>query len=211
MAKKASKKSPAKKKVQAKKPAAKRSAPARRAAVPRKPSYRPEGLGDVIAQLVYKNASAAIDFYKNAFGAKELRRFKMPDGKIGHSEIKIGDTVLFMVDESPMMQATMAATPEHKATFSLQLYMSDVDAAFNRAVQAGAKPAMPVMDMFWGDRMGQVIDPFGQSWSISTRAKLMTDEQMQKAGDEFMKQMAQQPPGQPQSMPPPATPAASFS
>src|SRR5205823_564820 len=107
MAKKAAKKKAPAKKSAAKKVSARRSAPARRAAAPKKPSYRPDDLRDVIGQLIFKNAAAAIEFYKTAFGAKELRRFNMPGGKIGHSEIRIGDTVLFMVDESPMMQSTV--------------------------------------------------------------------------------------------------------
>src|SRR5712692_1081770 len=192
MAKKAAKKkAPAKKAAsKAKKVSAKRSAPARRAAAPKKPSYKPERVGDVIANLILKDAAAAIDFYKSVFGARELRRFNMPGGKIGHAELRIGDTTVFLNDESPMGSA-VAASPEHKSTFSIQLYVPDVDATYNRAVQAGAKSTMAVADMFWGDRMSSIADPFGQLWAICTEVKDMTDSEMTKAGEDFMKQMAQ--------------------
>jgi uncharacterized glyoxalase superfamily protein PhnB len=197
MAKKAAKKkAPAKKVAKriAKKKAApaRRAAPARKAAAPRKASYKPEDHGDVVANLVFKESAKAIDFYKQAFGAKELRRMPSPDGKgIWHAELRIGDSVIFLNDESPM-GGTVAATPDHRATSSLQIYAPDCDALFQRAVAAGAKPSMPVADMFWGDRMGMVTDPFGQQWAISTRVKVLTDEQMRKGGEEFAKQFAAQ-------------------
>jgi uncharacterized glyoxalase superfamily protein PhnB len=191
MAKKAAKKkAPAKKSAsKAKKASAKRSAP-------KKPSYKPAGVGDVIANLILKDAAAAIDFYKSVFGARELRRFNM-GGKIGHAELRIGDTTIFLNDESPMGSG-VAASPEHKSTFTIQIYVPDVDATYNRALQAGARSTMAVADMFWGDRMSSITDPFGQLWAISTRVKHMTDGEMTKAGEDFMKQMAQGgPPKQP--------------
>ena len=192
MAKKSAKKrAPARKGAsKAKKASAKRSAP-------KKPSYKPVGVGDVIPNLILKNAAAAIDFYKSVFGAKELRRFNMPGDKIGHAELRIGDTTIFLNDESPMGSG-VAASPEHKSTFTIQLYVPDVDATYNRALQAGAKSTMAVADMFWGDRMSSIADPFGQLWAISTKVKDMTDAEMAKAGEDFMKQMAQGgPPKQP--------------
>jgi uncharacterized glyoxalase superfamily protein PhnB len=90
------------------------------------------------------------------------------------------------------MSQTSAATPEHRATASLQLYVADVDATFQRAVQAGGNVTMPVSDMFWGDRMGCIADPFGQVWMISTKVKDLSQEQMRRAGEEFARKMQQQ-------------------
>src|SRR5712691_8319240 len=185
MAKKSAKKrAPARKGAsKAKKASAKRSAP-------KKPSYKPVGVGDVIPNLILKKGAAAIHFYKSVFGAKELRRFNMPGDKIGHAELRIGDTTIFLNDESPMGSG-VAASPEHKSTFTIQLYVPDVDATYNRALQAGANATMAVADMFWGDRMSSIADPCGQLWAISTKVKDMTDAEMAKAGEDFMKQMAQ--------------------
>jgi uncharacterized glyoxalase superfamily protein PhnB len=196
MAKKAAKKkAPAKKKPASK--AKKVSAKPHRSAAPTKPSYKPQGVGDVIPNLILRNAAAAIDFYKSVFGAKELRRFNMPGDKVGHAELRIGDTIIFLNDESPMGSG-VAASPEHKSTFTIQLYVPDVDATYNRALKAGAKSTMAVADMFWGDRMSSITDPFGQLWAISTKVKDMTDAEMTKAGEDFMKQFGQGgPPGAP--------------
>lgn len=204
MAKKA-KKAAAKPKARAKKPAPKKSASAKSARSPApkaasapkaapQPKWKPLGLHDVIANLVLRNAAGAIEFYKNAFGAREMRRAIAPDGRsVWHAELRIGDSTVFLNDE---MQGgpgvTVAAGPEHKPTISMQLYVPDCDAVFNKAVQAGAKPAMPMMDMFWGDRAGLIVDPFGQTWMISTRVKNLSEEEMRKAGEEFAKQMARQ-------------------
>jgi uncharacterized glyoxalase superfamily protein PhnB len=209
MAKKAAKKkAPAKKPAgkSAKKVSARRSAPAR-AAAPRKPSYKPQRSQDVIANLVFKDSAAAIEFYKNAFGAQDLMRMPSPDGKgVWHAELRIGDAVLYLNDESPMSGATAVASGG-KPTVSLQLYVPDVDSTFNRAVQAGAKATMPPMDMFWGDRMGGIADPFGQVWMISTHVKDLTEEEMRKGGEEFAKKMQQQQAGGGQ---PPSSAASSF-
>jgi uncharacterized glyoxalase superfamily protein PhnB len=197
MAKKAAKKkAPAKAKSRAK-PAKSAARKVARPSAPKaaaQPKWKPKGLHDVIANLVLKNAAGAIEFYKNAFGAKEQMRMMSPDGRgVWHAELRIGDSTIFLNDDMPGGPGfTAAPGPDHKASASLQLYVSDCDAVFNRAVQAGAKPGMPLMDMFWGDRMGGVIDPFGQPWMISTRVKELTQEQMRKAGEEFAKQMAQQ-------------------
>jgi uncharacterized glyoxalase superfamily protein PhnB len=208
MAKKATKKAkkPAAKKA-ARKSAPRKSKPAARAAkAPAAPKWKMAGAQDVIPNLVLKNAAGAIDFYKAAFGAQELMRHPSPDGKgIWHAELRIGDTVIAVNDDMAGGPAlTTPATAIHKATGSFMLYTPDVDAMFNRAVAAGAKPAMPVMDMFWGDRMGTVTDPFGQVWMLGTHVKDLSMEEMRKAGEEFAKQMAQQPPpGAPASKPPP--------
>ena len=187
MAKKAAKKTA--KKSAAK--SAKRSARARSSA-PKKISYKPTHSQDVIANLVFKDSGAAIDFYKRAFGAQELMRMMAPDGRgVWHAELRIGDAIVYLNDESPMGGA-VAVSLGGKPTASLQLYVRDVDSTFNKAVQAGAKPTMPVSDMFWGDRMGGVTDPFGQMWMISTHVKDMTEDEMRKAGQDFAAKMAQQ-------------------
>ena len=156
------------------------------------PKWRPEGMHDLVVNLVYKDATAALDFYQAAFGAQKLMCMMSPDGRsVWHAEMRIGNAVFFLNDESPMGSA-VAAGPEHRATASLQIYTPDCDALFNRAVQAGAKPVMPLSDMFWGDRMGSVMDPFGQSWMLATRVKELSPEQMRKAGEEFARTFAQQ-------------------
>lgn len=199
MAKKAAKKKvnarkPAAKKAAAKKIAPRKAAP-KKAAAPRaapQPKWKPKGTQDVIMSFVVRDAASAIDFYKTALGAQELSRHTMPDGKsIMHAEIRVGDTVIALNDESPMSPTT-AAGPNHKPTGAFILYTKDCDAVFNRAIQAGARPAMPLADMFWGDRMGMVSDPFGQVWMIATHQKDMSEEELRKAGDEAMAQMAAQ-------------------
>lgn len=190
-------KKPAKKKASAKKPAARKlaaksarkAAPARGAAQPR---WKPKGVQDVMMNFVVRGADAAIEFYKKALGAQELSRHNMPDGKsIMHAEIRIGDTVLALNDESPMSPTT-AAGPTHKPTGAFVLYTRDCDALFARAVQAGARATMPMSDMFWGDRMGMISDPFGQVWMIATHQRDLSEAELKKAGDEAMAQMAAQ-------------------
>jgi uncharacterized glyoxalase superfamily protein PhnB len=186
----AKKKTPAKKPVK-KSPAAKKRAPAK------KIQGVPPGMHTITPSLVYKDASAAIAWYELAFGAKELRRMLGPDGKaVWHAEVKIGDSILFLNDEFPM-SATVAPSGPRTGTASLQLTVPDVDALAKRAIEAGATAIMPVADMFWGDRMGVFSDPFGHVWSISTRVKVMTDDEMRAAGEAFAKSMAQggPPPG----------------
>jgi uncharacterized glyoxalase superfamily protein PhnB len=197
--KNAAKKSAPRKAASAK---ARRAAPARQAAAPRQPKWKPEKMHDVVANLVFKDAAGAIEFYKQAFGAKELMRMIAPGGRsVWHAELRIGDSTIFLNDEMPE-SPTAAPGPGHKPTTTLQLYVPDCDAVFNRAVQAGAKPGMPLMEMFWGDRMGSLIDPFGQVWMISTRVKNLTQEEMRKGGEEFAARMAAQQQGAPQEQRP---------
>jgi len=155
---------------------------------------------DLVANLVLSDAAAALEFYKRAFGAKEEMRMMSPDGRsVWHAEIRIGDSILFLNDNMPGSPLEVPSA-QHKPTASLQIYVPDCDAVFNRAVQAGAKPSTPLSDMFWGDRMGVVVDPFGQVWAISTRVRVLTEDQMRKAGEAFAAEMARQhqnPGGQP--------------
>lgn len=147
----------------------------------------PEGHHTVTPGLTVKGADKAIEFYKKAFGATEINRFKGPDGRIMHAEIKIGDSIIFLSDEMPGCASpqTLGGTPA-----GLYVYVDDVDAVFNRAVSAGAQVKMPVADMFWGDRFGQVMDPFGHPWSLSTHIEDVSPQEMERRGREFFAQMA---------------------
>jgi PhnB protein len=131
----------------------------------------PEGYHTVNAYLIVEDAGRAIDFYVAAFGATELFRLPVPapDGRerIGHAEIRIGDTNLMLCDEWPDMNA-LGPKRRGGPTSSFVIYGPDVDAAFDRAVQAGAKIEKPVANQFWGDRMGTVTDPFGHQWTLGT-------------------------------------------
>jgi uncharacterized glyoxalase superfamily protein PhnB len=130
--------------------------------------------------LVVKGANKAIDFYKKAFSAEEIRRMPGPDGKsIMHAELKIGNSRLMLVDEFPEMNArgpeSIGGTP-----VTIHMFVEDADTVFNRAVNAGAKVRMPLADMFWGDRYGVLTDPFGHLWSIATHKEDLTTEEIGK-------------------------------
>jgi PhnB protein len=156
----------------------------------------PEGMHTLTPNLILSDCAKAIAFYDRAFGAQELMRMPAPDGKsIWHAELKIGDSVLYVNDEMPGMgrRAPSAAQP---VPVMLWLYVPDTDAAYRRAMDAGAKSMMEPADMFWGDRCAGVADPFGYLWSFATRVKDLTPEEMKKAGDAFARQMQQ---GRPQS------------
>jgi PhnB protein len=146
----------------------------------------PEGYHSVNAYLIVDDAAKAIDFYERAFGAEELYRLPMGD-KIGHAEIRIGDTQLMLSDEWPDMQA-LGPNKRGGATSSFVIYGPDADAAWERAVKAGAKPDRPVKDEFWGDRMGTVIDPFGHKWSLGTHVRDVGPDEMRQAMQEWSKQ-----------------------
>jgi uncharacterized glyoxalase superfamily protein PhnB len=143
----------------------------------------PVGLHTLTPSLSVDGAAEAIDFYKHAFGAEEVMRAPDPTGKkVWHSHIRIGESALFVNDTFP----EMGASASHA---SLWLYTANVDAAFKRAVDAGCKVVMPLGDMFWGDRMGTVTDKWGIRWTLGTRVKDMTPEEMQKAQEDFIKSM----------------------
>src|SRR5437763_11676957 len=129
----------------------------------------PEGLHTVTPQLVIRGAANAIDFYKKALGAQEVSRFSMPDGKIGHAEIKIGDSAIFINDEMPSPGGAKSPQTVGGCTTTLNIYVPDVDTTFKNAIAAGGKETMAVADQFWGDRYGAFTDPFGHTWSVATR------------------------------------------
>ncbi len=137
----------------------------------------PEGMHSVTPHLVCSDAAAAIEFYKKAFGAIETARMPGPNGKLIHGAVRIGDSTVMLVDEFPDFGSVgpiaLKGTP-----VTLHLYVPDVDASFAKAVDAGATVKMPLADMFWGDRYGQITDPFGHIWSMATHKRDMTPEQM---------------------------------
>ena len=137
----------------------------------------PDGYHTITPYLIVQGAAAAIDFYKKAFGATELMRMPMPGGKIGHAEIQIGNSRLMMADEFPEMGAK--APPAFGGSpVGLMVYVEDVDAVFNRAVAAGAKVKKAVADQFYGDRSGQLTDPFGHEWTVATHKEDLTMEEI---------------------------------
>jgi PhnB protein len=142
----------------------------------------PDGYHTVTPYLSLKGASDAIAFYKKAFGAEEIYRMEMPGNKVGHAEIQIGDSRLMLADEMPEMPDAVALSPRtlKGTTFGLNVYVSDVDARFKRAVDAGAKVKRPVTDQFYGDRSGTLEDPFGHIWTLSTHVEDVTPEEMKK-------------------------------
>jgi uncharacterized glyoxalase superfamily protein PhnB len=137
----------------------------------------PEGMHSLTPHLVCRDAAAAIDFYNRAFGAIEQFRLPAPDGKIMHACVLIGDSQLFLFDEMPAMGA-LGPQALKGSPVTIHLQVEDADAVFARAVQAGASVAMPLADMFWGDRYGQMIDPFGHRWSIATHMREVSREEM---------------------------------
>ena len=149
----------------------------------------PKGFHTVTPGLTIKGADEAIAFYKKAFGAEELVVMRGPDGRsVMHAELRIGDSIVFLADESPDMGYRSPASIGATAT-SLHLYVTDVDAAFKRAVDAGAKVEMPVADMFWGDRYGKVVDPFGHRWGIGTQKQVLNEQEMAAGAKKFFAEM----------------------
>ncbi len=139
----------------------------------------PEGYHTATPYLIIKDAARAIEFYKKAFGATELMRMADPSGRIGHAEIRIGDSPIMLADEVPEMghrsPQSLGGSP-----VSILLYVEDVDALFSQAVAAGAKVQRPVQDQFYGDRIGGVTDPFGHVWYIATHKEDVSPEEMRK-------------------------------
>jgi PhnB protein len=143
----------------------------------------------VVTYLAIDGAAKALEFYKNAFGAKELTRQATPDGKIIHASMKIGNTAIMMSDIFP---GSDAKSPLELGTSPVTLHINsdDVDALWNRALAAGAKVTMPLENQFWGDRYGQIVDPFGHHWSMSMKAK-MSKEEMEAKQKEAMGMFSQ--------------------
>ena len=158
----------------------------------------PDGYHTMTPMLTLPDVAQAIEFYKKAFNAQELNRMDGPDGNLMHAELKIGNSIFMLGQENPQMgnasPATLKGTP-----ISLYLYVEQADAAFNQAVQAGATVVMPVADMFWGDRGGHVIDPFGHRWWVATHKEDLTPEQMKQRAQQFFAEQAKAGAQRPQS------------
>jgi uncharacterized glyoxalase superfamily protein PhnB len=140
----------------------------------------PDGMHSLTPHLVCAGAADAIEFYKRAFNAIELARLPGPGGKLAHAMVKIGDSVLMLVDEHPDF-GMLGATALKGSPVIIHLYVEDADATVKQAEAAGARVIMPVADMFWGDRYGRLEDPFGHQWSVATHTRDVSSAEMQQA------------------------------
>ncbi|HEV3182333.1 MAG TPA: VOC family protein [Steroidobacteraceae bacterium] len=146
----------------------------------------PDGYRTATPYLIVKGAAEAIEFYKRAFGATEMLRMADPQGRVGHAEIKIGDSVIMLADEHPNM-GYRSPRALGGSSVSILLYLEDVDAVFARAVKAGAKALRPVTNQFYGDRSGTLEDPFGHVWTIATHVEDVAPEEMKRRAEAAMK------------------------
>ncbi len=148
----------------------------------------PDGYQSVIPYLIVSGAAKALDYYKKAFGAKERMRVPMPEGRIGHAEIEIGNSVVMLADEFPQMGAksptTIGGTP-----VGICIYVEDVDTIFKQAIAAGGKQEKPLQNQFYGDRSGTLIDPFGHKWTVATHIEDVSPEEINR------RMAAMKPPG----------------
>ena len=149
----------------------------------------PDGYHTITPTLTIRDAARAIEFYKKAFNAQQLYRMDGPDGKVVHAELKIGNSIFMLGEENPAMGCNSPKSL-NGMTISLYLYVENVDAAFAQAVKAGATVVMPVTEMFWGDRHGQVTDPFGHRWSLATHTEDVSPEQLKQRAQKFFAQDA---------------------
>ena len=149
----------------------------------------PDGYQTATPYLIIAGAAAAIDFYKRAFGATEMMRMVDPNGRIGHAEIRIGDSVIMLAYEHPEM-GYRSPRSLGGSSVSILLYLADVDAVFARAVAAGARAQRPVIDQFYGDRSGTLEDPFGHVWTVATHVEDVPAEEIQRRAEEAMRSPA---------------------
>lgn len=143
----------------------------------------PDGMHSVTPHLACAGAGEAIDFYVKAFGATDLCRIPTPDGKLMHGAIRIGDSMIFLVDEFPD-HGCLGPKARGGSSVTIHLQVEDADASFQRAVDAGATVRIPLADMFWGDRYGSVEDPWGHSWSIATHIRDVPMDELRKAAEQ---------------------------
>jgi uncharacterized glyoxalase superfamily protein PhnB len=147
-----------------------------------------DGYHTITPHLVVTGAAKALEFYKKAFGAEEIGRHPMPDGRLMHAEFKIGDSIIMMADSFPEY-GQKSPLELGGSTIILNLYGPDCDKVFNQAVAAGATVRMPLADQFWGDRYGQLADPFGHVWAIGTHKEDVPPEEMKQRAEAAMAQM----------------------
>jgi PhnB protein len=139
----------------------------------------PDGYHSVTPYLYVRGAIAAIDYYKKVFGATELMRMPGPEGRIMHAEIKIGDSIVMLADENPP-HGIMSPLTIGGYSAGMLVYVENVDAVIQKAVESGAKPLRPLQNQFYGDRTGSVLDPFGHMWTIATHVEDVTQEELHK-------------------------------
>jgi PhnB protein len=149
----------------------------------------PEGYGTLTTYLAVDDAAGAIEYYKKAFGAKERGRMEAPGGKVGHAELEIGDSLLMLSDALPQF-ATRSPKELGGTSVSIFMYVEDVDATVQQAVDAGGTVTMEVADQFWGDRFGTVQDPFGHLWSVATHVEDVSPEEMEERAKTAMAAMS---------------------
>jgi PhnB protein len=149
----------------------------------------PDGYNTASPYLAVDDAERAIEYYKKAFGAEETVRMNAPDGRIGHAELKIGDSHLMLSDPFPQ-SSTKSPTELGGTSVSIFMYVEDVDTVVQKAVDQGATVTMEVEDQFWGDRFGSITDPFGHNWSIATHVEDLTPEEIEERGKAAMAAMA---------------------
>lgn len=149
----------------------------------------PKGFHTLTPYLVVRDAPKAVEFYEQAFGAKVKDVHYTPDGKVMNAQLQIGDSAFMLNDEFPMASCVSPQTL-NGSTIALHLYVKDVDKVFNQAVAAGAKATMPLMDAFWGDRYGQLQDPFGHRWSLATHKEDLSSKEVRKRGQAVFGEMA---------------------
>ncbi len=149
----------------------------------------PEGYRTATPYLIVKGAADAIEFYKRAFGATEMLRMADPQGRVGHAEIRIGDSVIMLADEHPSM-GYRGPRSLGGSTVSILLYLEGVDKVFERAVEAGARGLRPVTDQFYGDRSGTLEDPFGHVWTVATHVEDVPPEEMRRRAEAAMRSAA---------------------
>jgi len=175
-----------KKKTAAKKTTAKKTGK-KRAAKSKKVSAIPKGYTSITPYLIMESATKAIDFYKKIFGAKVVMQMEMPTGKVAHAELKLGEAKIMLADENPQMGAhsprKFGGTP-----VSILFYTKNVDNTVKQALDAGAKLMKPVQDMFYGDRSGTVMDPFGHIWTVATHIEDVSQSQMRKRSEALFNQ-----------------------
>ncbi len=152
----------------------------------------PEGFHSVTPMFMFKDARKAMEFYKQAFGAQERFAMPGPGGKgVMHAELLIGDSIIMLGDECPETPGKSAETLGG-SPIGFYLYVDNADKAFHRALEAGAKAKMPVEEMFWGDRVGTVLDPFGYSWMLATHTKDLTPKEIEEGARNAFARMAKQ-------------------
>jgi PhnB protein len=150
----------------------------------------PQGMHTVTAHLVVRGGQQAVEFYKKAFGAEVIGVHQTPDGKVMHAELKVGDSIIMLADEFPGMGSGSSPQALGGTSIILNIYRENVDQLFNQAVAAGSTVVMPLANQFWGDRYGQVKDPFGHVWALGQRVEEVAPAEMERRAREAFSQMA---------------------